>query len=189
MKDTAKEVISYVVLAGGRSSRLGHDKAATHVAGVTMLERLTNALPKKPIIVGPEIQGGPAAALFFAITEMESPWVAVVAVDMPFAAPVLALLAELIPNATVDALVPLDSDDRAQWLCGIYRVAALRAAMASLDVIAGTALHKVIAQLRVQEVRISGELRKSLIDVDTASDLARAELFAQQEGSNDVQHG
>ena len=172
--------LSYLILTGGRSSRLGSDKAATAINGVTMLDRLVGALPGQPTIIGPEIQGGPAAAIAAGLDAVATPWVAVVAVDMPFAARVIEYLATMTSGARADGFVPVDAAGKEQWLCGVYRTAALRGAVAGFGPIVGAPLHKVMSGVDLQRVQVPDELIALLIDVDTPVDLERAHLMAQE---------
>ena len=177
--------LSYLILTGGRSSRLGSDKAGAAINGVTMLDRLTGALPGQPTIIGPEIQGGPAAAIAAGLGAVATTWVAVVAVDMPFAARiieylVIEYLATMTSVASADGFVPVDAAGKEQWLCGVYRTAALRGAVAGFGPIVGAPLHKVMSGVDLQRVQVPDELLALLIDVDTPVDLERARLMAQK---------
>ena len=180
MKAAESADLSYLILTGGRSSRLGSDKAGVVINGVTMLGRLTGAFPGKPTIIGPEIQGGPAAAIAAGLGEVTTPWVAVVAVDMPFAARIIEYLAAMIAGAGSDGFVPVDAAGKDQWLCGVYRTAALKVAVSGFDPIVGEPLHKVMSCVDLQRVHVPDELIALLIDVDTPEGLERARLMAQE---------
>lgn len=185
MTATKSADLSYLILTGGRSSRLGSDKAGAAINGVTMLDRLIGALPGQPTIIGPEIQGGPAAAIAAGLGAVATPWVAVVAVDMPFAARiieylVIEYLATMTSVASADGFVPVDAAGKEQWLCGVYRTAALRGAVAGFGPIVGAPLHKVMSCVDLQRVQVPDELLALLIDVDTPVDLERARLMAQK---------
>jgi len=172
--------LSYLILTGGRSSRFGSDKAAAAINGVTMLDRLTGALPGRSTIIGPEIQGGPAAAMAAGLDAVATTWVAVVAVDMPFAARIIEYLATMISGASADGFVPVDAAGKEQWLCGVYRTAALLGAVARFGPIVGAPLHKVMSGVDLRRVQVPDELLALLIDVDTPVDLERARLMAQE---------
>ena len=108
-----------VVLSGGTSRRLGRDKAATHLGGLSLLERIVSEVPLHVpvIIVGPPVEAlagrvqmaredppgsGPLAAIGAGVAEATTPLVGVLATDMPFAVPVvvgaLDLLAGIVPS-------------------------------------------------------------------------------------------
>ena len=194
MIDQGAADVSYVILTGGRSSRFGTDKAQAEINSVSLLDRLLDTLPvvssvssvssvpSVRVVIGPEIQGGPAAAVDAGIAAISTRWVAVVAVDMPFASPVIAYLVQLALGIKADGLIPIDAGGKDQWLCALYQVAPLRAAVAAFGSVAGAPLHKVLAPLNLHRVHLPGELARLLIDIDTPADLARAQLLDQTKG-------
>ena len=188
MIDQGAADVSYVILTGGRSSRFGTDKAQAEINSVSLLDRLLDTLPvvssvpSVRVVIGQEIQGGPAAAVDAGIAAISTRWVAVVAVDMPFASPVIAYLVQLALGIKADGLIPIDAGGKEQWLCALYQVAPLRAAVAAFGSVAGAPLHKVLAPLNLHRVHLPGELARLLIDIDTPADLARAQLLDQTKG-------
>ena len=191
MIDQGAADVSYVILTGGRSSRFGTDKAQAEINSVSLMDRLLDTLPvvssvssvpSVRVVIGPEIQGGPAAAVDAGIAARSTRWVAVVAVDMPFASPVIAYLVQLALGIKADGLIPIDAGGKEQWLCALYQVAPLRAAVAAFGSVAGAPLHKVLAPLNLHRVHLPGELARLLIDIDTPADLARAQLLDQTKG-------
>ncbi len=194
MIDQGAADVSYVILTGGRSSRFGTDKAQAEINSVSLMDRLLDTLPvvssvssvssvpSVRVVIGPEIQGGPAAAVDAGIAAISTRWVAVVAVDMPFASPVIAYLIQLALGIKADGLIPIDAGGKEQWLCALYQVAPLRAAVAAFGSVAGAPLHKVLAPLNLHRVHLPGELARLLIDIDTPADLARAQLLDQTKG-------
>ena len=191
MIDQGAADVSYVILTGGRSSRFGTDKAQAEINSVSLMDRLLDTLPgvssvssvpSVRVVIGPEIQGGPAAAVDAGIAAISTRWVAVVAVDMPFASPVIAYLVQLALGIKADGLIPIDAGGKEQWLCALYQVAPLRAAVAAFGSVAGAPLHKVLAPLNLHRVHLPGELARLLIDIDTPADLARAQLLDQTKG-------
>jgi molybdopterin-guanine dinucleotide biosynthesis protein A len=131
---------SLVILAGGRSTRMGRDKSALPVAGMTLLEWMVQRLGPRfmeTIVAGapaPEAareapdrraDAGPLAGIEAGLLAASSPYVFVVACDMPRASARLAAL--LIERcAGHDAAVPR-VDGRAQPTCAAYaRTAAAR---------------------------------------------------------------
>ena len=191
MIDQGAADVSYVILTGGRSSRFGTDKAQAEINSVSLMDRLLDTLPvvssvssvpSVRVVIGPEIQGGPAAAVDAGIAAISTRWVAVVAVDMPFASPVIAYLVQLALGIKADGLIPIDAGGKEQWLCSLYQVAPLRAAVAAFGSVAGAPLHKVLAPLNLHRVHLPGELARLLIDIDTPADLARAQLLDQTKG-------
>jgi molybdopterin-guanine dinucleotide biosynthesis protein A len=177
-----------VVLAGGGARRMGQDKLSADLAGVPLLDRLLDDLPRVvagvPVYaVGPArptsvpvtwvreepAGGGPVAALACALDGLgDAALVAVLAGDQPFAATALPLLlAEL--SDSVDGVLARDGQGVRQPLLALYRVAGLRAAVASGA--AGRSMRSVLASLRVAEVDVPAPCT---LDVDTVEDLAVA---------------
>lgn len=164
---------SAIVLTGGRSSRLGVDKATALVAGRRMIDRVLAQLPEVPVVVvGPDPEvpgvivtredppgGGPAAGIAAALPLVHSEWVAVIAADMPFGVPVLTGLPR-----EADAVVPR-AGGHPQPLCAWYRVAALN------GLGPGVSMRTVLAGLQVHYVDVPED---AMADIDTPADLAAA---------------
>jgi molybdopterin-guanine dinucleotide biosynthesis protein A len=128
---------SGIVLAGGRSRRMGRDKAALALDGITLLEHAVAALtpvtddivvvgprrdielPGQVIVVQDEIPGaGPLAGLLTGLRQVRYDYALAVACDMPFLDPhVLRLLLHLVGGH--DAAIPL-IDGRGYPFPGVY---------------------------------------------------------------------
>ncbi|MEV6526219.1 NTP transferase domain-containing protein [Longispora sp. NPDC051575] len=184
-----------VILAGGSARRLGgRDKPAVTVAGVSLLDRVTAACAHatQVVVVGPEQQGGPVAALAaglrmlgVAATGPHIPGndrgpnppagpgvgaVALLAADLPLLTTgALDALAGALPDH--DGALYVDGDGRRQLLCGLWRVEALRDRLATADP-DGMPLRKLVAGLRVAELTDPAE---PWFDCDTPEQLAEAE--------------
>ncbi|NHA69570.1 molybdenum cofactor guanylyltransferase [Phycicoccus flavus] len=176
--------VTVVVLAGGRSTRFGADKLAAPLRGTTVLDHLLSALPPEwPVVaVGTPREtvrgvrwtredppgGGPLAAVLAGVALCRTGTVAVVAGDMPDAAPALARLLDVLLAAgpEVEAAVAVDDEDVANPLLAVYRTAALaaRAGTPTAGVPARSLLDLVHA-----EVVVTGRPGR---DVDTPADLA-----------------
>jgi molybdopterin-guanine dinucleotide biosynthesis protein A len=178
-----------VVLAGGAGRRLGGvDKPGLRVGAFTLLDRALFATgPASPLlVVGPvrpterAVQwrqeepagGGPVAALAAGLADLPADIdVVVLAADLAEIGPdtVTGLRFALARNPAVDGALLVDADGRRQWLTGVWRINALRAALPAEP--AGTALYAVLGGLSVIEVSARpGEA----FDVDTPDDLERA---------------
>jgi molybdenum cofactor guanylyltransferase len=184
------------VLAGGRASRLGgQDKPALQVSGRPLIESVAAAVADagRLIVVGPERPGlphaifrredppggGPVPALRAGLPEVDAPWVALLAADLPFltAEHVSALLDAAGGDATgggaVDGearagAVLIDDGGREQWLAGVWRTAVLVRALAGYE---GRSLHGLLAPLSPVKLHLTGE---PWFDCDTVDDLQRA---------------
>ncbi|HEX8498386.1 MAG TPA: NTP transferase domain-containing protein [Actinomycetales bacterium] len=198
-----------VVLAGGRSARLGEDKTTADLGGTTVLDRLLDGLaeqlPGVPVTaVGPwrpttldvtwvreePPGGGPVAALAAALWASPPPsqpdveLLAVVAGDHPFAAPAVPHLAAALvaSGAGVDAAVGVDATGRLQLLLGVHRGAALRAVVAGLATgDDGVGGRPVRSVVERLRVQPVPLQPRWTLDVDTAHDLARARALVADE--------
>lgn len=137
-----------VVLAGGRSRRMGADKALLEVEGVALVDGVAAVLGEvcdevliasgdgmrlaRPGEIADAVpDAGPLGGLLAAIRAATHPLLAVVAVDMPHAnAAVLKALAEELGEA--DAAVPV-VDGRAHPLHAVYAVRTTGALRDYLD--------------------------------------------------------
>jgi molybdopterin-guanine dinucleotide biosynthesis protein A len=179
-----------IVLSGGRSSRLGHDKSRVRIDGRMLIDLVVDAIPPSVpcIIVGPDPGpltrtvivtredppgAGPVAGIAAGLACVTTDLVAVIAVDMPFAGAELAgLIEEFATSAAVDAVIPLDADGRRQPLAGVYATPALRAAVEALETPIGASVRSLIAHLTIKDLPVPSPL--TLLDVDTPADLAAA---------------
>ena len=138
--------LSAIVLAGGRSRRMGQDKASLSLEGVSLLQRCVDRLapvdefvlvgaPGRPLpaatsdlpirIVEDPIEGeGPLMGIAVGLAAATAPVAVVVAVDMPLLEPeLLKLLASRI-DETHRWVIPV-ADDRPQPLCSAFATDAL----------------------------------------------------------------
>lgn len=182
-----------LILAGGDSSRMGQDKAALVLDGATLLERVTDTMrglfpgvlvsvrqPRAevalPQVCDAEADGGPLAGLVAGLAEVDTPWMFVLACDMPFIQPaIVARMAEL--RGEHQAVVPRVGG-HPQPLAAFYAVRALetmRARLAGED----RSLRGVLRELDVRYVEET-ELRewdpqlRGFFDLDTPQDYLAA---------------
>jgi molybdopterin-guanine dinucleotide biosynthesis protein A len=163
-----------VVLAGGRSARMGQSKAALNVGGEPLLARvvgrLRRAAPDVVVVGQPELQSlvpgvpvipdlrpglGPLSGLESALTAVaaaDATHALVVACDMPFVSPPLiqhmATLAEAQPTAQV--VIPRAAHGL-EYLHALYAVDCLPAIRARLDS-GERSLRGLLDGLRVREI-------------------------------------
>lgn len=178
------EVIPWVVLTGGESRRMGEDKAAMVVAGLTMRDRAIAAVGEHHI-VGPEVRGGPAHAVVTFARQTQGQAFGVLAVDMPFAARVVVALADTWSACSADALIA--RDERPQWLCAIYRRIAVLAAAGDFVNTENLPMWRLCEHLRVEYLNVTDKV--SLFDVDTPADLEWATRHLREESPDTPPRG
>ncbi len=185
---------SFIVLSGGTSKRFGTDKSQALLAGVTLLNHVLAGLPEtaKIFLVGPTPLNplrsitslreeppfsGPVSAIATALKHISTDLVGVIATDMPLAPPILlSLVGQLKKN--IDAVIPVDENERIQPLCAMYRTAALRNAIAALGSPANRSMIELLKTLSVKTVRPQEISSHLLQDVDTQEDMKRvADLY------------
>jgi molybdenum cofactor guanylyltransferase len=138
------------ILVGGRSSRLGRDKAFERIGGKTLAERALGTVESSRVaariffVTGSEVEfaieaarldalfvfdviegRGPLGGLHTALTHATAEWIFLLACDLPFVTP------DLITNlsrytsgeaGSLGAIVPEQPDGRLQPLCAFYKV-------------------------------------------------------------------
>ena len=135
MSDARVPPLAAIVIAGGRGTRMGGiDKPGLAIGGSTLRERAMAAARSAglaPILhLGPEVDGGPVAALAAGVAELDADAVVVLAGDLVH--PEFVLVALAAARDGRDGAVLVDPDGREQWLAARYRVEALRAALDTL---------------------------------------------------------
>jgi molybdopterin-guanine dinucleotide biosynthesis protein A len=196
--------LTVAILAGGKSSRLGRDKAFIEVRGRPLIEDLlaqTAGLGAETLIVTnrPEAyrylgfplfsdvlpERGPLGGLYTALSAASQPHVLCLACDMPFVIrPLIDYLISLILEGNVDAVVP-----RLGGLVEPLRAVYARTCLAPMRAALETdqlALHKFLATsgLRVRfvddpEIDRFDPRHLSFININTAEDLTRAQKLAR----------
>lgn len=131
------EEISAFVLAGGRSSRMGRNKALLEVGGMPLIERVlrtARSVSSDVAVVGdsagleefgypvfPDLfqNFGPLAGIHTSLTQSKHGRTLVLACDLPFVSS--ALLEMMIAQSvSADVIVPLNSAGQTEQLCSIY---------------------------------------------------------------------
>lgn len=182
-----------VILSGGRSSRMGRDKAELPLGGETFLDRLTTGLTPlfDRVYVSVDRPGrypgrrelpdlrpgqGPLAGLEAAFRSTAAEAVFLAAVDLPFAAPALAAkVLERVGEG--DACVIRRRDGTAEPLFALYRRSCMgpltdcldqgrRAVMALLD--------RVDCRWLAEEELPEFDLERMLWNINTGQEYRRA---------------
>jgi molybdopterin-guanine dinucleotide biosynthesis protein A len=133
-------MLTLAILAGGKSQRMGQDKAIVPFQGETLLHRVLDrlaGLAAEVIVIAPGAQEylsigikiapdqlpgrGPLGGLYTALFSASQPAVAVVACDMPFVnADLLVYQRDILFSMNMDVVVP-SSEGGLEPLHAIYR--------------------------------------------------------------------
>lgn len=196
-----------ILLAGGRASRVdGAAKPLFEVGGRTLLAAAVGAATDagaRPVTVAAPVLddslpvtawvreeppfGGPTAAVIAALAswrqESDPVWTLLLACDLPgVGAAVQRLVADigLLPSDT-DGVCLGDAASRPQWLTGLYRTSALRAAASALpDRGRDAPVRALLADLAITVLTVPDDRTQDdlIKDIDTWDDLEQARLRA-----------
>ncbi|MDQ6956443.1 MAG: molybdenum cofactor guanylyltransferase [Mariprofundaceae bacterium] len=188
-----------IILAGGESKRMGQDKASVILAGKSLLARAVDNLQplfertiisvREPIkgIALPQLcdvgeERGPMMGICQALNEVETNWVFVMAVDMPF---VSADLVKGLANkrGTHQMVVPM-IDDHVQPLFAYYTKGCLPVMQQQIND-GQRSLRRLIERvdsLIVQKDELAGfdVNLLSFLDLDSPKDIINAENIIKQ---------
>ncbi len=193
-------VISGVILAGGKSSRMGTDKAMLKIGQYRTIERIAGVLrtlvdeilivtnhPEKYAQYGDRTTGdimpgnGPLGGLHAGLVRAAHPLVLVAACDLPFISAPLARLMIKCMSAEYDAVVPR-YQDHFEPLCALYGKSSLRVIEQRLSL----GLNKTIRLFDELRIRYLEEeemlpvepcLEKVFFNVNTPDDLKKAQTW------------
>ncbi|MGH2755669.1 MAG: molybdenum cofactor guanylyltransferase [Actinomycetota bacterium] len=178
-----------IILAGGRAERMGGiDKPALEIGGMTLLSRAVAAAAgaRKIVVLGPRRAddletdsrliwtreeppgGGPVAAVAAGLDRVSAERVALLAADLPaIDADALGRLLAPLEDAALDGVLGVDDAGRDQYLCAVYRSAALRRRLDADPTTSGASMRSLLEGLRLGRIPLGARAR----DVDTPADL------------------
>lgn len=178
------------ILTGGRSTRMGRDKADVVVSGSTMLDRVAAALStvsRRLVLLGPDRDGwecwpdsvhaqGPLAGIATALSRTSADRVVLVAVDHPFVrSDFLRRLTQIRSELPV---VPVDETGVRQVTCAVYPKEIAEAAVE--EAATGGSIQTLLDRVSFHPVtpsewRAWGEDGRSWFSVDDLEALDHAE--------------
>ncbi|ABG50535.1 molybdopterin-guanine dinucleotide biosynthesis protein A [Trichodesmium erythraeum IMS101] len=189
----AKNYLVALILAGGKSSRMGQDKALIPWKNMPMLERVyqvANKCTEKVYVITPwpekyksilptkcewltELKSeGPLVALGQGLTQINSNWILLLGCDLPLLnsdiiETWIAQLNQLSPE--ILALVPKKYQG---WepLCGFYRQ-QIKIELENIIGRGDRSFQRLLAQIPVQPLSIDSQTAKMLFNCNTPLDL------------------
>jgi molybdopterin-guanine dinucleotide biosynthesis protein A len=171
-----KQSIEGFVLAGGASSRMGLDKAFLKLGDRTIVEMAISALraiSEKVSVVGArdveplgsdiEILDdvlprywthGKASIIgvYTALRKARAEWAAILACDLPFVDGRFMELLRRRISSDLDAVIPVQPDNRLQPLCALYRSKSCLKAVESMFRERELRLHNIAVRVRTQSL-------------------------------------
>lgn len=199
-------MLSVAVQAGGRSSRMGENKALRSFLGRPLIERVVRRIESAAdeILITTNEPGtfdfldirqipdvrpgfGPLGGLYTALTAASLPTVAVIACDMPFAnAPLLVAAAGILLSEEADVVVAKSTDGYEPMHAVYRRSTCLPAIEAALDSgqlrVISWFPEVAVRHLRDDEVDRYDPERIAFLNVNTPQEFARAEELARADG-------
>ena len=187
--------ITGVVLAGGQSNRFGRNKALVQWQGQFLIQHVINAMstvfdecflvtntPETyafldlPMIADRQKNQGPLAGIDAALQGCRTPWIFVVACDMPMLSPVLITFLCTLTESGTDAVIPWP-ETGPEPLCALYHKNARQKIAAQLqanngrlkDLLMKLAVRRVIAE----EIPVHVGSARPFANVNREEDLDR----------------
>ncbi len=181
--------LTALILAGGKSRRFGKDKAAVVVEGKPMIERVYAAVaPLVETVLVSVADGktwytlpetvhyvadvhhniGALAGMHAGLAATQTPWLLVVACDMPYLT--TKGLQRLLDarSGTVEAVVAVSPDGQRHPLCAVYRQSVLATVNRQIKK-RRYALHALLDELETVEVALPEAVVRN---INTPGDLA-----------------
>lgn len=175
-----------LILAGGTSSRMAHDKASLVIAGETMLARSVNAASQAKTIVVSGLEqalphpvvwsledppfSGPVAAIVEALPLISSEWVVIIPCDLAHPEEVVAELTA--HNTGADALIARDPEGHIQWLTARVKTEALSRAVTALES-SDIPVRNLFAEMNIEFVDAPSTFPAIWEDMDTPEELLK----------------
>lgn len=182
--------IGAVVLCGGKSRRMGQEKARLTLGGETFLERIlgqldgfdeilisVNGMETKPFLQYPSVADiyprcGPMGGLHAALSFCRSDALLAVSCDMPFFHRDLARMLCNSVEPGIDAVAPLSADGLCQPLCAVYRKHLWPIFQQQLER-GSYKLQDALKSMRVRNVYVTGRLEHYLENINTPEEYQR----------------
>jgi molybdenum cofactor guanylyltransferase len=189
--------VTALILAGGQSSRMGADKALLLWQGLPLLQRVVQVAQQccaTVCIVTPwperyqqldsgsihwwlESPGnaGPLVALAQSLDAVQTPWILLLACDMPQLDPAVLChwIAQLPRQDSDSAAIAYVPYNQTRWepLCGLYNVAAGRAALEAFIAEGGRSFQTWLSRIEAIPIEVDDAIAPMLRNCNTPNDL------------------
>ena len=184
-----KSELTGIVLAGGKSSRMGEDKGLVSFRGRTLVEyplELLSSLCKQvlistnnqeynrfghPLVSDQFTFRAPINGIYSALNKSNTAHNLMIATDMPFVS--VALLKRILNHAEgYDMVVPTWPDGKAEPLCGYYNKSILPVLSKQLST-GNYAIKELTKISRCYRMNMNEEERMQFINLNQSQDLER----------------
>jgi molybdopterin-guanine dinucleotide biosynthesis protein A len=178
--------VSAFILAGGKSTRMGRDKAFVLLDGRTLLARaleLSRSVcpeahivgdPAKFASFGPVVEDifrgcGPLGGIHAALRASHTDLNLILAVDVPFLSPALLQYLIMCARASTERVTAVRVNGRWQPLCAVYRArfadaaeSALRAGRYKIDALFDAAHTRMVSEKELESAGFSSSMFRNL---------------------------
>ena len=179
-----------VILAGGKSSRMGQDKAFLTWKGESFIERLTKEMDffeEKMIAHGNRREiadtswsvvkdiypdRGPIGGLHTALTNCKSDALFCVTCDVPLVQRSLVSFLYQYMDETTDAIIPIAEDGKVHPLCAIYRKKTSSAFLKKIEE-GNNRIMSAFEHMNVKYVSLNAKQSKQLYNINTKEEYQR----------------
>jgi molybdenum cofactor guanylyltransferase len=192
----AASELTAIILAGGRSSRMGRDKAMIEIAGVPLIRRIYDVVatcvdldqiyivtpwpeqyrqvlpPNCNFILEQQPHQGPLIAFSQALAEINAKWLLLLACDLPnLSTPVIQSWIDRLPSLDSQSIAYLPQHISKGWepLCGFYRQICRESAIEYINR-GGRSFQGWLKMNMVTELVVADPL--CLVNCNTPADLA-----------------
>lgn len=199
-KNKPLDNISVAILAGGKSTRMGQNKALIRIGGKAMIQRVTDTVQSQaqdvmiisnqtsayafldlPVHPDAVKNRGPLGGIYTALLHAKHEHCLVLACDLPFVTP--QLLQFLYENSTQNDVLVFESETGLEPLCAVYSKRCLEIIRQQID--AGQlSVFKLYDKVNTRIVRLNPEQvfyePTLFMNVNTKQELQRAQAILKK---------
>ena len=180
------EEVTGIILAGGKSSRMGYDKGLAIVDGKKMVESVHDALKKVvnkviiisntdvydflnlPVFKDEYADKGPVGGIYTGLLHSSTDKNLIVACDMPFVTE--SLMKKVLASSNAFQVVVPSLKDKVEPLCGFYKK-EITASLKEMIEEGILPVHKVIRSFNYKILPIDESMARAFTNVNSPSDI------------------